>query len=314
VKVLNGMGVRNNNTGTINISGGLVTATHGRAVRNESSGAVNISGGTVSSDTWVAVVNYANGKITASDNAFISSAMVNNNEFGTIYQFNTGDDTDCRIEITGGTIENTSNGVAVYNNSAGATNISGGKILAKEGSAVTKTGTGELDISGGIVFSYGTTDEDVIFGDYTQSGNAVIVAWNEAAGTTTYDAGTSDDIYKLPATATAVWAKQSGNGGISVVNEGNTGFIPLPVTVESVGIAEISMEKIAVYPNPTSGQLRIKNEELREGSVIEIFNIVGQNVGAYPCGRPETTIDISHLANGMYYLKADGKTVRFIKE
>jgi hypothetical protein len=28
----------------------------------------------------------------------------------------------------------------------------------------------------------------------------------------------------------------------------------------------------------------------------------------------ETTIDVSHLANGMYYLKINAKTVKFIKE
>jgi len=80
-------------------------------------------------------------------------------------------------------------------------------------------------------------------------------------------------------------------------------------------IAETKNENnVKVYPNPTSGELKIKNEELREGTVIEIFNIVGQNVGAYPCGRPETTIDISHLANGMYYLRIWEKVVKFVKE
>jgi hypothetical protein len=51
-----------------------------------------------------------------------------------------------------------------------------------------------------IVFAYGSKDEDIIFGDYTRSGDAIIAAWNKAAGTATYTAGTNDDIYKIPAT------------------------------------------------------------------------------------------------------------------
>jgi len=90
---------------------------------------------------------------------------------------------------------------------------------------------------------------------------------------------------------------------------------------DSVGIVETHCNaSLRVYPNPTKGELRIEKEELRENSVIEIFNIAGQNVGAYPCGRPyscgrpEIIIDVSHLAKGMYYLKVGEKTVQFVKE
>ena len=316
VKVLNGMGVRNNNTGTINISGGLVTGTHGRAVRNESSGAVNISGGTVSSDTWVAVVNYANGKITVSDNAFISSAMVNNNEFGTIYQFNTGADTDCRIEITGGTIKNTSNGVAVYNNSAGAVNISGGKIIARGGYAVCTTGTGELNISGGAAFAYGTGVDDVISGDYTQTGNSVILTWNKPSGMQNYNSGSNTDIFKFPGETTASWARQSGINGITYNYNSVSGFLPVD-EVWIDGLSEIVSTKLnnqlQIYPNPTTGQLRIINYELRDG--IEVFDVNGRCVETLRAASLRNgTIDVSHLPAGVYFLRVDGQTVRFVKK
>ena len=71
---------------------------------------------------------------------------------------------------------------------------------------------------------------------------------------------------------------------------------------------------LRVYPNPTKNQLRIMNYELREDAEIGIYDIVGKMVGAYPCGRPEMTIDVSHLANGMYFLKIDNKVVKFVKE
>jgi hypothetical protein len=82
-------------------------------------------------------------------------------------------------------------------------------------------------------------------------------------------------------------------------------------------------EKIFVFPNPTNNQLYLQGYEVTELQSYEIFNVVGQCVGAYPCGRPaETgagasparTIDVSHLAKGMYFLKINGKMVKFVKE
>ena len=71
---------------------------------------------------------------------------------------------------------------------------------------------------------------------------------------------------------------------------------------------------ITVFPNPTTGKIVVSGQ-LSDVSV-EIYDIVGRNVGAY-CIRPEsneTTIDISHLSNGMYFLKVDNKTVKIVKE
>jgi len=47
---------------------------------------------------------------------------------------------------------------------------------------------------------------------------------------------------------------------------------------------------------------------------IKIFNIMGSLVGVYPCGYPDTTINISHLSEGIYFLKINGETVKVIKK
>jgi len=72
---------------------------------------------------------------------------------------------------------------------------------------------------------------------------------------------------------------------------------------------------VKIYPNPTTGKLRITNYELRDNAVIEIFSVVGQVVFTSTVSTlsPETTIDISHLANGMYFMKIDGKTMKIVK-
>jgi len=77
-----------------------------------------------------------------------------------------------------------------------------------------------------------------------------------------------------------------------------------------------SASTIFVYPNPTTGELKIKNEKLRMGDIenIEIFDADGRLVGAYPCDRPDTTINISHLIEGIYFLKINGETIKVIKK
>ncbi|MCL2132579.1 MAG: T9SS type A sorting domain-containing protein, partial [Lentimicrobiaceae bacterium] len=74
---------------------------------------------------------------------------------------------------------------------------------------------------------------------------------------------------------------------------------------------------LRIYPNPTTGKLSVVSYQLSEMTGdIEIFDVVGQIVGAYHI-RPtndEIVIDISHLANGMYFLKIDGKVFKVVKE
>jgi len=95
---------------------------------------------------------------------------------------------------------------------------------------------------------------------------------------------------------------------------------------DSVGIEELHLRsyKLQVYPNPTNGQLTItlsacrfgtKNYELREDAVIEVYNVVGQKLLSIESLKStETTIDVQHLASGMYFLKVGNKTARIVKE
>jgi len=72
--------------------------------------------------------------------------------------------------------------------------------------------------------------------------------------------------------------------------------------------------EISVYPNPTTGQLTINNEQLTIKNV-EIFDVVGKKQQA-ECRMQngEIEIDLSHLANGLYFLKVDGKMFKIIKQ
>ena len=109
---------------------------------------------------------------------------------------------------------------------------------------------------------------------------------------------------------------------ITVTSEDNTATNDYKVfvtRVDDVGIGDVEAENflpIRVYPNPTTGQLRVAGYGVQADAEIEIYDVVGCNVETYRV-RPtedEAVINISGLANGLYFLKIDNKTVKIIKQ
>jgi len=98
---------------------------------------------------------------------------------------------------------------------------------------------------------------------------------------------------------------------IQGIREGRDEVLEFALNCAFVGVEEIAKKgEISVYPNPTSGELRIENGELRIKSV-EVFDVFGRNVLSLVSPMSsETTINISHLPQGVYVLKvvADGHT------
>ncbi|MCL2132517.1 MAG: T9SS type A sorting domain-containing protein, partial [Lentimicrobiaceae bacterium] len=90
------------------------------------------------------------------------------------------------------------------------------------------------------------------------------------------------------------------------------------VVNRTVGIDEPTQTdaKLVVYPNPTTGKLTIKCAETLHATSVQMFNVVGQVVGTWHTApeNTETTIDVSHLAKGMYFLKVDGEMFKVVKE
>jgi len=86
-----------------------------------------------------------------------------------------------------------------------------------------------------------------------------------------------------------------------------------------VGIDKLIIDngQLKVYPNPTTGQLTISLPNPSEGGAYDaeyvIFSVVGQVLLQGQLGQ-EGQIDVSNLANGMYFLRIENKVVRFLKE
>ena len=115
------------------------------------------------------------------------------------------------------------------------------------------------------------------------------------------------------ATTQTYTCTQNGNYSLKVTYSNGCEVMTPPITMLSIVEAN-SVRPIQVYPNPTTGQLRITNYELRENSVIEIYDVVGKKQNA-ECRMQNGVIemDISHLSAGLYYLKVDGKVFKVVK-
>ncbi|MCL2291156.1 MAG: T9SS type A sorting domain-containing protein [Bacteroidetes bacterium] len=81
-------------------------------------------------------------------------------------------------------------------------------------------------------------------------------------------------------------------------------MVSINFIVEEVGIDETGMsDLIFIYPNPTCGILKIKNEEMKIKNV-EIYEIYGKKLLSYTFQVPhEFTLDISDLQTGVYFMR-----------
>ena len=140
-----GKGIYNYYKAIINISGGEVHANRGDAIYNNDTGVINISGTAhVGATTGRGIYNYSTGPISISDEAIVTSANTNSRT-GTIH-FAAGNRNAFILFMTGGIIENTASGNAIYNESVGRINISGGEVRANTGNGIYAYTTSDANI------------------------------------------------------------------------------------------------------------------------------------------------------------------------
>jgi hypothetical protein len=77
---------------------------------------------------------------------------------------------------------------------------------------------------------------------------------------------------------------------------------------DPTGITELTPESIAVWPNPATNVLYL---DIVDGTTVSIFDMTGRRVMQ---GRYEGQLDVSNMTPGLYAIKAEGYTVKFVKE
>jgi hypothetical protein len=85
----------------------------------------------------------------------------------------------------------------------------------------------------------------------------------------------------------------------------NTDRLPLlsATACTLVGLDDVeASQRLSLYPNPCSGIFNIKQEHLRTGTLLQVFNSFGQLVFEKSI-KDDTSIDVSHLSSGMYCVR-----------
>lgn len=73
------------------------------------------------------------------------------------------------------------------------------------------------------------------------------------------------------------------------------------------------LDKVALYPNPADGFVRISN--LEDNTRVMITNITGQVVRNVELDRTNNSIDVQGLAKGFYFVEIEGKkTIKLVKK
>jgi hypothetical protein len=86
---------------------------------------------------------------------------------------------------------------------------------------------------------------------------------------------------------------------------------------ENVGINENKHSNLFVYPNPTTGELRIEMCDMRYETCdmrYEIYNVFGKNVSNLKSQISNQQINISHLPAGIYFLRIETKQETITKK
>jgi hypothetical protein len=118
--------------------------------------------------------------------------------------------------------------------------------------------------------------------------------WHQAVIDFTYVSGlTPDTLYILFSSSTLDYSPKAG----SVL------WIDDASVIGSAGVEQLfgSENELSIYPNPANSNVTI---DFPEKATLEIINMEGQVIKSINADGNATTIDISGLANGVYFLKA----------
>lgn len=78
------------------------------------------------------------------------------------------------------------------------------------------------------------------------------------------------------------------------------------------GIGEISKNGVSLYPNPAENTIHLSNVF---GEIVTISNVNGQLMKSISVnGNGELKVDVSELANGVYFVQVGNDTIRFVKK
>lgn len=98
---------------------------------------------------------------------------------------------------------------------------------------------------------------------------------------------------------------------IAIYNDGCESE-PVETDVELTGVDENTVKNVSVYPNPSSGIITVKAEQMEK---IEVINAVGQTILSKNVDNDEIYLDLTSFGSGVYFVNImtlNGNIVRKI--
>lgn len=68
----------------------------------------------------------------------------------------------------------------------------------------------------------------------------------------------------------------------------------------------------SIFPNPTEDHL-ILNREIEEDTILEIFDVSGQRIDRKTVSGLSFKLDVSHISEGVHFIRLDGVVISFVK-
>lgn len=81
------------------------------------------------------------------------------------------------------------------------------------------------------------------------------------------------------------------------------------VMLEDVWSVDENGASTTLFPNPANERLTLKGERL---GTVSVYNALGQKMEEFRMESSELTINTANYPNGVYFIKNDGKTLRFV--
>jgi hypothetical protein len=101
------------------------------------------------------------------------------------------------------------------------------------------------------------------------------------------------------------WAVQAIDKGFEASEfstENMFEIMPEPEEPEEpvVGVDDVLLAGLQLYPNPVGNYLTVVSHQQRDGIQLQVMNTIGQPVGTIALDKPEITYDLSRLPSGLY--------------
>lgn len=120
-------------------------------------------------------------------------------------------------------------------------------------------------------------------------------------------AGTGSTLAVTPASTTTYYVRGEGCGT-------NTACVSVTVNVNPVGVNDVALVQLSVYPNPASDVINVSADQNLAGYNFQIMDITGRVLTSTQLTGEISTVSVAELAKGNYIYKITNKNNQMVNQ